>query len=436
MPKEHLQYNPEAEKAILGCIIIDGKEIKDVREILTYDDFYETSHKKIFRTMEWLNNNKVEIDLLTLHDAFTKNGLLDDIGGSAYLSELTGFTTTSARAMTYAKIVADYSSKRKITSAANAIAETSSNGSTLDEALAKVKEKISEVNTIGGKQNKYQVASMSEYVEESKKRFEKWGQMQGLSTGFPCIDRLTLGLSEGELIIIAGPTSKGKTLLAMNIANNVARYGGKVLFVTLEMTPEELTSRYMFANGGWDTEDFALVSANTIFQKNDELDWKDIDGLIENAKNKLGVDLVIIDHLHYFTRELQNVAEDLGRITKDFKKNAMRYKLPIILISHIRKLQKDEELSGDSLRGSSYIAQDSDIVLMVNRDAETNAMGIMIDKNRNRGKLSDRTKEWAGRSERELNTAYLDFNNTKLSDPTDVDPRISEVFPGSLQYKE
>lgn len=433
MKDKHLQYNLESENAVLGCLIIDGSTVKAVREILKHEDFFDKHNQYIFRAMEWLDNTNVEIDLLTLSDALTKKGFIEIIGGSAYLAELTDCAVTSKRVMTYVKIVADYSAKRQITSAANAIAEVSSTGSSVDEALDKVKEQISRVNGIGGNRNKYQVASMAEYIEKSKERFVNWGKMQGLSTGFPGIDKLTLGLPGGELIIVAGPTSKGKTLLSMSMANNIAKAGGKTLFVSLEMSPEELTSRYMYINGGWDTDDFNVVAANTIFQKNDELTWQDVDGLIENAKNKLGVDLVIIDHLHYFTRELQNVAEDLGRITKEFKKNAIRHNIPIILISHIRKLMKDEELSGESLRGSSFIAQDADIVLLVNRDPETNAMGVLIDKNRNRGKLSDRTQNWEGRSARDIDIAYLNFNNTKLTDPTDVDPNILKIFPGATR---
>lgn len=424
-------YNQEAEMAVLGCILMDADKLKKVREIISYEDFYEERHKWIFKAIEVLDDQGTDIDTITLSNFLSNNGYLDTIGGAAYLVELTINVPSAVNVLSYAKIVAEDSAKRKIKKAADEISKTSANGATLEETLDIVKEQIHEVNKIGGKQNKYQVASMLDYVDASKERYQNWGKLQGLSTGFPSIDELTLGMVGGELIIIAGPTSRGKTLLAMNIANNVAKYGGRVLFVTLEMTHEELTSRYMFANGGWDSDDFSIVAANTIFQVNDELDWKDIDGLMQNAKEQLDVDLVIIDHLHYFTRELQNVAEDLGRITKEFKKNAKRYDIPVILISHIRKLGKDEELSGESLRGSSLIAQDSDIVLMVNRDPETNAMGVMIDKNRNRGKLSDRTKDWAGRKEKELNTIFLDFNNTKLRDRAVVSAPIQAIFPGA-----
>ena len=102
------------------------------------------------------------------------------------------------------------------------MSEMSTNGASLEETLAKVKEKISEVNNLGGKENKYQVASMLDYIDEAQERYDNWGKMQGLSTGFPSIDKLTLGLVGGELIIVAGQTSRGKTLLSMNIANNIS----------------------------------------------------------------------------------------------------------------------------------------------------------------------------------------------------------------------
>lgn len=435
---EKLQYNEEAEAAVLGCILIDDQKFSKVAEIVSDDDFFVNEHKWVFRAMYELHKAGTEIDLLTLSDFLRENGYLDLVGGAAYLAELTNYVPTSIRVLTYAKIVAEDSAKRKIKRAAERMNEASSNGQTLEETMNLVKQEIHDVNQIGGKQNKYQVSSMLDHVTEAEERYKNRDQIQGLSTGFPSIDTLTMGLMEGELVVVAGPTSKGKTLLAMSISNNIAKKGGRVLFVTLEMTKAELTSRYMYVNGGSSTNDFNTVAANTIFQENDDLDWKDIDGLIQNAKEQLDVDLVVIDHLHYFARDIKNAAEELGKITMTFKKNAIRHKLPIILISHIRKMQKDEDLSGEALRGSSLIAQDSDIVLLVNRDPETNQMGVLIDKNRNRGKLSDRTPDWAGRSQRDIDTIYLDFNNTKLHDPMPAPSPLMEIFPGSVElpYKD
>lgn len=430
-------YNHDAEAAVLGGLLIDNNKIKKVREIISSDDFLDNKHKWIFRAIEALDKQGTPLDVLTLSDFLRDNGYLDTVGGASYLTELTNYVPTTAHILDYAKLVAEDSAKRKITKAAETIGEAAK-GKTLEETLEIVKQQIHDVNKIGGKNNKYQVASMLDYADAAEERYKNRDKIQGLSTGFPSIDQLTMGLVEGELIIVAGPTSKGKTLLSMHISNNVAKAGGRVLFVTLEMTKAELTSRYMYVNGGRQTNAFSTVAANTIFQENDELDWKDIDGLIANAKQELDVDLVVIDHLHYFARDIKNASEELGKITMTFKKNAIRHKLPIILISHIRKMQTGEELSGEALRGSSLIAQDSDIVLLVNRDPETNQMGVLIDKNRNRGKLSDRTQEWAGREQREIDTIYLDFNNTKLHDPYVPPEPIQQIFPGAkiLPYKD
>lgn len=429
---EQLNYNPDAEASVLGALLIDADKIPKVRDIVQPKDFFERRHQLIYQAMLAIVKRNEPLDVLTLSDSLQRTGYLDVVGGPAYLTELTNYVPTAAHATRYAKIVAEDSGKRQIVKAAQDIAVAGTSG-TLEEALDKIKEKVGEVNKLNSGNNKFKISSMADHIEAAKERYENWGKMYGLSTGFPSIDQLTLGLPGGELIIVAGETSRGKTLLSMNIANNIAKWGGRVLFVTLEMTHAELTSRYMYLNDG-ETDQFITVATNTVFQHNDELDWKDIDGLIANAKDQLDVDLVVVDHLHYFTRELQNVSEDLGRITKEFKKNAIRHNIPIILISHVRKLGKDEDLNENALRGSSLIGQDADIVLFVNRDPETNAMGVLITKNRNRGKLSDRTRDWNFRTEKEINTAILEFNNTKLVDPYVEPPApdpIQQIFPGA-----
>lgn len=244
----------------------------------------------------------------------------------------------------------------------------------------------SETNTAG----EMNLVLMSDFTEPATELYKNFGRMQGLSSGFKKIDGLTLGFAPGELILIAGKTSRGKTTLALNMANKVALGGKTVLFVTLEMTHAEITQRTMFINdckpGVLLTEDYENVSGRMVFQSTDELKWDSIDKLMEKAKIEMDVDMVVIDHLHYFTRELANVAEDLGRITKEFKKNAIRHGVPVLLISHVRKTGDDKEATMDDMRGSSYMAQDADIVLMVGRlEEEPDMTYVKIEKNRNRG---------------------------------------------------
>ncbi len=235
-------------------------------------------------------------------------------------------------------------------------------------------------DTHDARRKDYRIESMADYADEAKQIAENWGKFQGISSGYPSIDKLTKGFVGGEVTVIAAKTSVGKTALAVNIANKVALQGLPVLFVTLEMTKAQLTSRFMFLNND---DDYTKVESLVSFQKTDELDWKSIDGLIGNFCGEFTNGLVVIDHLHYFTRELEKASEDLGRITKEFTKNAKRHNVPIILISHVRKA--NGQISMEDLRGSSYIGQDTDIVLLCGRSEDGTKLGIKLAKNRNRG---------------------------------------------------
>ncbi len=245
------------------------------------------------------------------------------------------------------------------------------------------------------KKLKYELDFGPDYIDEAMEMYNNFGKFQGMSTGYKSLDTFTKGLVGGELVIIGGATSGGKSSLALNIAGNVMKSGKSVLVVTLEMTKPQVISRMMIAD-----KNFLDYSANLVFQKHDEFSWEDIDGIIENAKVNMNIDLVVVDHLHHFTRELRNTSEDIGRITKEFQKNAKRHKVPIILISHTRK---GEGKGIDELRSSSYIAQDADIVLMVYRDRDyPGKIGVAIEKNRNRGYDFDN------------NSVLLNFDRTRI----------------------
>ena len=155
---------------------------------------------------------------------------------------------------------------------------------------------------------------LADYHDEIEFRMKNWGKIMGLHTGNWVLDRMTMGLAPGELIVIGGATSNGKTALSMNIAANIAKQGKSVLFVTLEMTHGEAGVRFRKILG---EEQYDKCGATIFFQKNDELSWHSIDGLIRKAKEEADCELVVIDHLHYFTRAIQNIADDLGNITKE-----------------------------------------------------------------------------------------------------------------------
>lgn len=239
--------------------------------------------------------------------------------------------------------------------------------------------------------SKIELIHIGELEDQIVERLKTYGQIIGLGSGYPKLDELTKGFVPGELIIVGGITSGGKTLLATNLAFNQASRGKTVLFVTLEMTHTEIGARFAKISGG------DIKKLPILFQKQDELDWKLVDKLIETAKNE-GAEMVFIDHLHYFTRELENVNEDLGRITKEIKKNAIRHQLPIVMMSHVRKSQGGQrEVDTEDLRGSSYIGQDADIILFVGRKKDSNPPLFIVKctKNRNRGVDFDKSIEYA-----------------------------------------
>jgi len=234
-----------------------------------------------------------------------------------------------------------------------------------------------------------QIHTISEYTEEAKKIIANWGKVTGIRSGYPTIDSLTKGFDPGNLIVLAGRTSQYKTMLSINMARNIAKSGIPVMFVTLENTKAEIAGRLMKICG--DSEEYEDVATMIAVQARDELDWRNVDALIESFIQLFnGEGIVFIDHLHYFARDTEKQAEMLGNVTKELKKNAIRHEIPIVLISHVRKAENKNKAKDlpdiEDLRGTSYIAQDADIVLMVGQGmTEKNNVVVQLQKNRNKG---------------------------------------------------
>lgn len=229
---------------------------------------------------------------------------------------------------------------------------------------------------------------IQDYIDEAKEIRKMAGKVQGLSSHIKSVDDLTLGMTGGELIVVSGPTSAGKTQFTTMIAYNIAAAGAKVLFVTMEMTKPQMTERFMGASG---TDLSELEHGIIEYQKESDLEALDIPLLVGDAV-KDGSKLIIIDHLHYFSGEDdQNQAQALGRIVKDFKQSAVKYEVPVILICHIRKLQNEgKKPTANDLRDSSLIGQHADQIIMVWRDnrpeaRDSNVVEVTNWKNRLRG---------------------------------------------------
>lgn len=255
--------------------------------------------------------------------------------------------------------------------------------SDLDDVAVELHKKISDTDPEPVDLELVHITELEDEVEEYNKN---WGKIAGLSTGLSTVDRMLQGLVPGELTVVAGETSMGKSQLVNTIAMNVAKQGSGVLFITLENSNRQVAAKFARAHGNLDMD--------IMFQRTSTLNWKDIDKIIAKAI-EVNAKLVVVDHLHFFSRATENVAEDLGRITKEMKKNAIDQQIPILLVSHVKMRQQEKKLedmmNNNKLRGSSYIAQDADCVLFVARDkeADDNITFVKCTKNRDREDFSD-----------------------------------------------
>jgi len=240
---------------------------------------------------------------------------------------------------------------------------------------------------------KTEVAYLVEFQEEAMEYLKNGDKYMGVSTGYKGVDTLLGSFLPGELLTIGGDTGHGKSLLAMNIAQNVyAKEQKPVLLVNLELTRYQAVQRFYNLS---DDHDYAGI----LIQRAPAVSYRDIDVLMQRAKDE-GACMVVIDHLHFFSRSAENEARELSRITKHFKECAVEQELPVILLSHVTptrimapdgSVKKEYKPGLHNLKGSSSIEQDSDMVGFVYRKEGATEMEFYLRKNRSRPLNTDST---------------------------------------------
>lgn len=253
--------------------------------------------------------------------------------------------------------------------------------------------------------------------EELEKWLEKDGQLRGITTGYWTLDRMTAGLCGGDLVVIAAPSSVGKTLLCVNMAARQMCCGYKTAFVTLEMSKRSILQR-LYSIMGKTYFDVVMKDSPMLVQEQDRIPYQSIKYAVKQAKD-WGAEVFYIDHLHYFSRSMENQAEGLGAITQEFKIVAKEYDIPIVLVSQLRKTEGNRP-TGDDLRGSALIKQDADIVLILDKDPNDveqvsgcEYVRVTLDKNRDR-------LIWTVNSEIKLLKAGLDLREEEYSPDVDA----------------
>lgn len=414
-----LPQSLEAEQAVLGGIIItEGEAIDQVLDILRPDDFYKESHRKVFSAMIELYEKNSPIDILTLSDYLKSNGvLLDETGGSTYLTYLAELVPSTVNIAYYAKLVKEKSILRRLVLTASDIAARGyEEAVSVDEFIDEAERAIFEVAQHRVKPSFY---SSRELAEEALRiietLYEKKELITGLSTGFEKLDRMTAGLQPSDLVIVAARPGLGKTSLCLNIASHVAIDKGKPVGIfSLETTKEQLMLRMFSAkakvnfsdirSGYLRDRDFSkLVEVRDVFSQADlYIDDTAAIGVLElrakarRLKKEKGLELLIVDYLQLMhgSGRAENREREIAEISGSLKALAKELSIPIIAVSQLSRqteARADKRPQLADLRESGALEQDSDLVIFIhradayrkNQDERDGIAEVIIGKQRN-----------------------------------------------------
>lgn len=399
-------HNLEAELAILGGILINNDAMNQIMDILARDDFYRETHSHIFEAMVELYNHGEPIDIVTLSQYLTRKGLIEKVGGTQFLGSLVETVSTSAGIAFHAKIVKDYSVRRRLIWQCSAIAETCFQEEGQTEDLLEMAEQS--IFDIAEDQIKEGFQGLNEVITASFVQLEKAslveGYVTGVPTGFSDFDQLTAGLQPSDLIILAGRPSMGKTAFALNIGYNAARKTGKgVAVFSLEMSRAQLGIRLLGFDSGINAtklrtghlrdREWTLLtdSANRLSELPIFIDDSSAISVLEmKAKCRRlmksnDLTLVIVDYLQLIQgrRTAESRQMEISEISRMLKALAKDLNVPVLALSQLNRKVEDRPNKRPQLadlRESGAIEQDADVIAFIYRDEVYNPNS---DENRN-----------------------------------------------------
>jgi replicative DNA helicase len=380
--------NMEAEMSVLGGILLDNSAIDTVHTILNAESFYRESHRKIFRAMSSLADRNEPVDLITLSTELKAAGDLEEVGGAPYLVNLIDYVPTSANIAYYCKLVEHSASVRKIIAAAQESTQILYGGGEIAEAIAKLETAIQpSVNHSTSPVPMNQ--SIREVVRRLEHRYESRGEIQGIPYGLSTLDAVTSGMHRGELIIIAGRPSMGKSALAGNILDSVCSGGMNGLLFTLEMSRGDIIDRLVsgkgikyhhIRSGRFHETDWSRIIAAASAMNEWKLSVDDTPGIAlreirakARRQKKDGLDVLVIDYLQLMvTPGKDNRTREIGDISRGLKQLARELDMVVILLSQLNRAvdsRPDKRPLMSDLRESGEIEQDADVILFPFRPA-------------------------------------------------------------------
>ncbi len=388
----------EAEDSVLGALLMDDGMISDILDRVNPDDFYDYGNRLIYQAIYDLFSQGKPADVITVADKLKEEGHEKDTGGLEYLSRLTDFTPGTANVQRYAEIIRDRSIRRKLITAGNEISAESFNGEgkaaldLLDTAESKVfaiSEAVSK-----SRSDFIPIVKAIDSVKERIVELKNHDSTSGVSTGFQDLDKKTDGFHPGELIIVAGRPSMGKTALALNIATTVALRGLPVGIFSLEMGEDELAKRLISAygniphevlkNGKLEEEHWTnfwkatqdLRDTQLLIDPADSLSIGKIRSRARKLKSRYGqLGLIVVDYLQLVTVDgagRENRATEVAEISRGLKGLARELNVPVVALSQLSRKVEDRRDSKkplmSDLRESGAIEQDADVILFLHRE--------------------------------------------------------------------
>ncbi len=418
-------HSVEAEQSVLGGLLLDASAWDKVADVIHLDDFYRREHRLIFEHIMRLSERARPVDVITVAEALEVAGKLDEAGGLAYLGSLAQNVPSAANIKRYAEIVRERAIMRQLVEVGNDIAASGfapagrDAGQLLDEAESKVL-KIAEAGSRGKQGFLSMPPLLTQVVERIETLYarENHSEVTGVATGFTDLDRMTSGLQPGDLIIVAGRPSMGKTAFSINMAENIALETSKpVAIFSMEMGGAQLVMRmigsigrlnqHSLRTGKLEDEDWGRLTHAIGLLNDAPIHIDETPGLnvleLRARSRRLarqsehGLGLIVIDYLQLMSspsgKASENRATEISEISRSLKALAKELHVPVIALSQLnRSLEQrpNKRPVMSDLRESGAIEQDADLILFIYRDEVYNSDSpdkgraeIIIGKQRN-----------------------------------------------------
>lgn len=415
-PDRTLPHNLEAEKCVLGAILLQNETFNLAAELLDSQDFFRDAHRRVFNKMVSLSERGEAIDLVTLKDELGRSGDLDEVGGPAYIAALVDGVPRSTNVEYYARIVKEKSTLRNLIYSANKILATAYEAEQDADLLLDQAEKA--IFDIAEDRIRTGFVPVRELVQGSFDTIEKLqehkGLVTGIATGFTALDLITSGLQNSDVVIVASRPSMGKTSFILNVATHVGTKTDKTVGIfSLEMSKEQLFLRMLtsqaeidaqrFRGGFLSEKDYGQLShaLGTLAEARIFIDDTASLGVLEmRAKSRRlmaehGLHLLIVDYIQLMQGRgrFENRTQELAAISRALKGLAKELNVPLIALSQLSRApeaRSDHRPQLADLRESGALEQDADVVMFIYREDQynptpenENLAEIIVGKQRN-----------------------------------------------------